>query len=1201
MIYWIGRLSSFVLALSILSLNLAPLLAQKQEKKPDSFKSLSRSERYEIMQELYQSVNRVLRQDELHDERKETIITGNEIKVLLTNQGSISTPDADNSDADLFWPRGTGGLGYAFEFGPLVAAEVPHAFLSDSLLHIVNDGFIRPADGDFAPGTAEPWGWLPKIGFSDPNSSELATFTALDRNLDGKPDSWPEAFFNETLGRYVWPAFLGDDATTPDEEVFYIMDDFNNAEFPYYPFPDDSTKRGLGLELNVRIFQFNNALAEDIIFLVYTITNVSSKRLDKVYLGMFGDPHVGGPNDFADDNASFISAFNEDFAFDTRNMLFAFDNDMRGDGGRIPGYFGYRFMESPGIDNDNFDNDNDGLVDESAFNDAGTEVFGSIGIFGEDKLHWSGDEDGDWLAEFDDVGVDGIPSTGDFGEGDGKPTQLYFLDLNGNSLFDTGEPSSERREEGMRFFGGEPNFGFLDTAESDQLGLVSFNAILFGGNNRPKNDELMWSLISSPNQRPQDPEPQIEQESDNVFIYGSGPFSLVPGESQRFSIALVLGIGIDDLLQNAEISQQVFESDYRFAQPPLKPNLTAVPGDEKVTLYWDTRAESSFDQFVARANPDEPEKGFDFEGYKIYRSRDFSFNDTKVITDSRGIPFLSEPLDQANGVPAQFDVINEFSGLSEIEFGGRGVRFDVGGNTGLRHSFVDSNNVINGVTYYYAVTSYDHGDAVAGIAPSESQRSIQQDALTRVFTFDINTAEAIPGPPARGTVEAGLADADGNLATRENGNASGTVRIEFLDQFAVVDGKSYDILFESVQVDENTTGTGFSVIDSEAQIDTVVSRGTVFVNLRKRNLVAGSISVVDVADGQTIPASNYEIDLFEGRIRASGPGTLPQGVQLQVTYLFKPVSASLSVNDEDDNAVFDGVRVFVRDEPTEVDPARSGYRIRDSGTNLDIEFLRLAVVGSAQPVASDFEIRFADYDTTEQGDLTSPADTSEITGVLTPFRIIDTSTEQPIDFFVNETNPNFRNGRWDYVETIVLIRPDAQRVTDTMYEIKFVTPSDTIRTVDGEADSLITFDGPIYPGDGDIFLVFSKKPFEPGDRYSFMTTATSFDLAVAKNALDDVIVVPNPYVAFSAAEQAFRAGIRNDRQVEFRNLPEQCTIRIYTITGELVDTIEKNDNRSTAIWDLLTFESQETAYGVYIYHVDAPGVGIKIGRLGIIK
>ncbi|RMD91613.1 MAG: hypothetical protein D6813_07330, partial [Calditrichaeota bacterium] len=316
-------------------------------------KTLPPAERFEIMKKFRKALDKTLQEDPHHDRLKETIIEGNQIRVLVTNLGSISTPDADNANADLVWPKGPNGLGYAFEFGPLVAAEVVND--NGDTLHIVDDGFISFSDGDFEPGTTNRWGWLPRLGFSDPNSNEVATFSDLDRDLDGKPDSWPQSWFNETLGRYVWPAFLGDDATTPDEEVFYVMDDFNNAEFPYYPFPDDSTKRGLGLELRVRIFQFNNPLAEDIIFLVYTVTNVSPKTLDRVYLGMFGDPHVGGPNDFADDNASFISAFNENFPFNTRNMLFAFDNDMRGDGGKVPGYFGYRFLESPGIDDDGFD------------------------------------------------------------------------------------------------------------------------------------------------------------------------------------------------------------------------------------------------------------------------------------------------------------------------------------------------------------------------------------------------------------------------------------------------------------------------------------------------------------------------------------------------------------------------------------------------------------------------------------------------------------------------------------------------------------------------------------------------------------------------------------------------------------------------------------------------------------------------------
>ena len=1172
-----------------------------QKKTVDNFKSLPAKERYKEMLEFYKAFDAARQNDKTHDRRKNVIISGNQIKVLLTNQGSISTPSADNADADLFWPKGPNGLGYAFEFGPLVAAEVPLATNQDSLIHIVDDGFIRPSDGDFSPGTAEKWGWQPKLGFSDPNSNEIATFTAPDNDLDGKPDSWPQSFFNATLGRFVWPAFLGNDATTPDQEVFYVMDDFANAEFPYYPFPDDSTKRGLGLELNVRIFQFNNALAEDMIFMVYTITNVSQKPLDRIYLGMFGDPHVGGPNDFADDDAGFISVFNNNFPRNARNMLFASDHDNRGDGGKTPGVFGYRFMESPGIDDDGFDNDNDGLTDESPFNDAGTEIVGPVGNDDAgnplpEKLHWSGDEDGDWEAEFDDVGVDGIPGTGDFGEGDGKPTQLFFLDLNGNAKLDAGEPTSEERLPGMRFFGGEPNFGFLDVAESDQLGLTSFNAILFGGNNRPKNDELMWSLMSTDNQRPGDPPPEIEQQADNVFIYGSGPFSLLPGESKRFSIALILGVDLDDLIQNAEISQQVFESDYRFAQPPRKPKLTVVPGDRKVTLFWDTEAETSFDPFIERANPGH---GQDFEGYKIYRSRDFSFNDTQSITDSKGVPFLSEPLKNINGIPAQWDLVNEFSGLSDVEFAGRGARFNLGKNTGLVHSFVDSNNVINGNTYFYAITSYDHGDAIAKIPPSESQRTIDQDALTREFTFDVNTAMVVPGPPARGIVQPNLEGNNGTLAQRVNGDATGKVQLQFLDPFAVKDGKKYDVRFDNFDQNGNMQ-LGYSVIDLTFSSETFISRDTVFVNLLVRHILASSVTVTD-ASGTVVDPANYEIDFEEGRIRGATGGSLPEGESFTITFQSKPVSNSRAFNNEDVNDVFDGMRVFVQDQQMNVDPDRSGFKVKNSNTNFIVESLELAKVGNPQPVDIDFELRFTNYDTLADGRLAAPADSSVKLGnapqVKTPFQIINPATGERVDFFISESDARFRNFRWDFQESVVIIKPGTR--LQTTYQIKFTPPVDTLTAVDG-TDSLVV-DDPIYPGDGDVFLIFSKKPFEAGDSYSFQTKAVSFNTQEAKNALKDVIVVPNPYVAFSASELKFRTGIRDDRRIEFRNLPRKCTIRIFTLTGELVDTIQKDDNRDFAVWNLLTLEEQRTAYGVYFYHVDAPGIGTKTGRFALIK
>ncbi len=102
--------------------------------------------------------------------------------------------------------------------------------------------------------------------------------------------------------------------------------------------------------------------------------------------------------------------------------------------------------------------------------------------------------------------------------------------------------------------------------------------------------------------------------------------------------------------------------------------------------------------------------------------------------------------------------------------------------------------------------------------------------------------------------------------------------------------------------------------------------------------------------------------------------------------------------------------------------------------------------------------------------------------------------------------------------------------------------------------------------------------------------------------MDDIFVVPNPYVAYSISEEPGRLPeARGDRELQFRNLPKECTIRIYTITGELVSEIYKNDLTSMATWDLLSYEGHRIAYGVYVYHIEVPNVGEKIGRIGVIK
>jgi hypothetical protein len=73
--------------------------------------------------------------------------------------------------------------------------------------------------------------------------------------------------------------------------------------------------------------------------------------------------------------------------------------------------------------------------------------------------------------------------------------------------------------------------------------------------------------------------------------------------------------------------------------------------------------------------------------------------------------------------------------------------------------------------------------------------------------------------------------------------------------------------------------------------------------------------------------------------------------------------------------------------------------------------------------------------------------------------------------------------------------------------------------------------------------------------------------------------------------------------VQFIHLPAECTIRIYTIRGELVRTLDHRGVGSdgTEWWDLQTQTGQDVAYGVYLFHVEAPGIGEKAGKFAIIK
>ncbi|MXW63495.1 MAG: hypothetical protein F4Y00_02020 [Bacteroidetes bacterium SB0662_bin_6] len=1087
--------------------------------------------------------------------RRDAIMNGNKITTQITNFGSISSPG--NTITDIVW----NGLGYGYEFGPFVGAEIVDPNREDPqsvpkrdengrivldaagdtvyVMHIVSDG-LASNGGEISPDGRERWGWQPipcaqpvgsfaGIQVVNAESRLIPTSDDRDKDLDGKPDPWPEDWYNVNLAEYVWPGALQQGASNADKEALYFMNDYSNREYAYLPFPGDSTRKGLGLEVETRLYQWSNPLAEDAIFLVYKITNKSEKNLERVRFGMWGDPHVGGPSDWHDDLADFDTDL---------NMVYAWDDDGRSDvAGRPPGYFGYKFLESPGrgrecIDGsgadaatceasggtffpgDGVDNDGDGMLDES----------------------WTDglDNDEDWDPETDDVGIDGVPGTGDQGEGDGMPTA--------GSQFDITKP-------------GEPNFEFTDIDESDMIGLTSFASPPFGGNNI-SNDQRVWGFVEPGRFDDIPTEP-----GDYVFIYGAGDFPLRAGETKRFSIALLVGENLEDLRLNARTVQQIYDVGYRFAKPPRKPLVQAVPGDKKVTLYWGTRSEDTIDPLTREA---------DFEGYVIYRSTDHEFADQQTITDVNGTKFLFRPLTDERGVEAKFDLDNGVTGPSPIPFADRGIAYDLGDDTGLFHTYVDSNNVRNGQTYYYAVSAYDRGYAgndvqgfSGGIPPTETSKTITYNPTTDEYVFDVNAMAVVPRPPAAGYVAPSI------QLDHTEGVATGDLEIVIVDAPAIADGNPYRIDF-----DKDGARTVYTVTNELPRTVTVTARPGQFSGLGHKNIVADSFTL-RTEDGRMLEAgSEYVLYPEAGSVEILSDANIEAFQRLVASFLYAPIYQSGLLQKEEGNPVFEGLHVFIQDHVLEIDAEQTGWTQGNAMLPFEVRVASAGPGRRGQP--SDYEIRFDDATVMQ----------AFVTNLDLPFEIVNlTKANESIRAFVPDAN---RNGVWDLNEAIIFVENIDGRDLAT-WQVRFPVEAG------GDAEP---------PGAGDVFFIRTNKPFADEDTYTFRTAAAGSDPALAREALDNIYVVPNPYVATNEIEprNPIANTERGDRRLYFANVPKECTIRIYTLAGELVDTIEHSSavDDGKVFWDLRTRDNMNIAYGLYIFHVDAPE-GSAIGKFAVIK
>jgi hypothetical protein len=1043
------------------------------------------------------------------DAEREGTHDANNIRTLFWNYGMVGDYPSDplHVDVTVFHsieiPKGS-GQNYSDGYTPYVLAKINQLNGSDA--YIMETGY-RERQGQspfhnrvmrYEPRPSYRMGdkW---IGYFQPDPT---INTGRSPAISNDPRTWPDLWYDKLSDPDdpgwpdSWDGYFGK-SPGADQESYYVYDDQYYDAWNFIPDSRDPSRKGLGLRVEQRNFQWANVQAGNVLFSHYDISNESTTDYNEnIIFGFYDDTGVGGEGIGPEG----IPESDDDNAFYTKevglNLVYTWDNYGDGTRGKT-GYLGYSYLETPGNPTDGKDNDDDGITDERRDSGPGQEIIGQENIkayvqshynmqkfetyYGplEDRLAykegvwWTGDEDMDWVARFHDTGADGVFGTHDTGENDGKPTE------------------------------GEPNFDKTDIDESDQIGLTGFkmNRIRAGNGVGPVDDIVFYDNKDHWTPRlyafftSSDPFDIPLVVNYNIgFLFASGPFNLQAGERERFSIALGYGGDLRELETTTRVVSQIYKANYQFAVPPPAPTVHAFSGDHYVTLTWDNKAETAFDQ-LTNTN--------DFEGYRIYRSTDPTFLDPQIIVTATG----SGPI--GNGkAEAEFDLKDGIYGFSKTTV--EGVAYYLGSDNGLSHSYTDT-SVTNGQTYYYAVAAFDKGSDSLNIYPSENAISVSQ-TLRGGIILPRNVVSVIPN-----ALSLGYKQAEALQLQHVEGQGAGNVSVSIKNSTLVPDNHTFKIIFSNLQ-------------------DTVRAQ---------------YYSLVDQTDNDTLFSLGYDLE-------GEGTGPVADGI-LPIISTPKAVS---------------------------VDSASSVFT-SDSKTNLKMN----ARYATSLPAAlrrpgypDDIEIVFSDH----------IVDTS-LAAVGLPaqpvnFKVIakDISGDMPLKFrFYDKDKSGNLNTVGDYIEVVTYSR-DKPTIASATWHIE-VTGYDST-----ESFTLPTL--------GDVYNLKLNIPYSNSDVFTFTTMAQSFDRTAEREEFKKPYVVPNPYVGQASFEpQRFAVSGRGERRIEFRGLPQVCTIRIYTVNGELVKTLNHDGLQGYEPWDLRSKDNLEIAPGLYIFHVEGPNIGSYIGKFAVIK
>ena len=723
-------------------------------------------------------------------------------------------------------------------------------------------------------------------------------------------------------------------------------------------------------------------------------------------------------------------------------------------------------------------------------------------------------------------------------------------------------------------------------------------------NTDPTTDAEMYAYISVPGV-----DLLPANYDDQRFVQSYGPVeSLAPGQEFTIVTAVAIGEGLAGLQAAADWAQKLYDDDYIAPAPPPSPVVTAYPADGQVTLVWESEGHwlgKSIEEYV---DPTDPEKFF--EGYRVYR-RDTSYdpNTGNPVEDWTMLMEFDKPSATGNfftvaHVGKQSDATIA-SGGDEPFFG------DFFKNAVYAIQFDSSTTFKITNTTLWEVMAHNpefpaNGEGYVVMDPSTGapypDGTYRSGALIYFGGLYVTITDGASGPPMAGdifrvvsTPSQALGEDAGikNFYTDE-GLTNGLQYTYAVTSFDTGNPKTGLISMESSQIETmlhvvpRAQPAGYREATADLTGEGV---GTVTVEpmVLAPNKVTGDRYKIVWRGAKQIDAGAY----------ITGPGYQPPTYEI----------INMKTN-----------QTVVAQQPFEWYDPIHGEAVEVLSPMFDGIILKITGV-----------------------DVTYGSPTEN------PINNVELSTGSVPGWTVDIQSPGAGENTWPNIFWATYYRPHRYSITfiddthvrvvdeDTGEEIPFndqraegyaILGAGWVDTYSREATPgffrIYIRGGYVYIKDpnneisaGDVFMVEMGGISAPRDDDEFLLTTqdASLDAEDIKADLERIRVVPNPYFITNRAVTA-----EGTDKIFFTHLPPRCTIRVYTLVGELVREIEhesfapfdaderlaQGDKGGTETFDLLNLYNQALASGVYIYHVEARDdsndvIGNKIGRFAIIR